>query len=326
MGGRAQAPKLAIILLVSTDWNSVLYCMNKMTLLSLALTVMACKSTTVKTAQAAHLETIENPILNPYEISAFWAYNKTVHAKFGTPRSEAMQKRKKYGNTVVMQRSGRNRLYDHNIFLKALLDNKISSESRENLGESFQGAVFLDIGSAILFGEGAETVRDLYDDKRIRSRLTLVASDINDRKSPKSMYVKIYEESGNKLPFPVVEVSMRMIQPKDFTGPLAPYLKKGGAVILRSSNSGPDLYYSQDDIKKHLTAAIVAFADRELFYIFGKFILYKPKDRMDFLVAGEFDDSVATNHIKATWEDIDWSKRTFNDGIRLNLQHLQYTP
>lgn len=300
--------------------------MHKMTLLSLALTVMACKSNTIKTAQAANLETIENPILNPYENSAFWAYNKTVHGKFGIPRYEAIQKKKKYGNSVVMQRSGRKRLYDHNIFLNALLENKISSESQDKLGNIFQDAVFLDIGSAILFGEGAETVRDLYDDLKIRSKLTLIASDINDSKSPKSMYVQIYEVSGNKLPFPVVEVSMRMIHPKDFTQPLSLYLKGSNAVILRSSNSGPDLYYTQENVRKHLIAAIVAFADRELLYIFGKFILYKPKDRMDFLVAGEFDDAVGTNHKKATWEEIDWSKRTFNEAVRLNLQHLQYTP
>ncbi len=33
-----------------------------------------------------------------------------------------------------------------------------------NLKEQFDGALFLDIGSAILFGDGADTVRDLYEE------------------------------------------------------------------------------------------------------------------------------------------------------------------
>lgn len=69
---------------------------------------------------------------------------------------------------------------------------------------------------------------------------------------------------------------------------------------------------------------MIAFYDRNVIYLFSKFILYKPKKRADFLVIGEIDDQVGTNHKKAAWEDIDWSERSFEEGIRLNLQHVSY--
>lgn len=194
---------------------------------------------------AAQPVVVKKPILNPYEAMAFFEHTEKDHKKYGIPRYATLQKKKKYGNSVVMQRSGRKRLYDHNLFLRALLEDHIWSETYGNLGEQFEDGVFLDIGSAILFGEGAETVRDLHEDKRISAKLLIIASDINDPAGKNSMYVKKYRESGEKLPFPVVEVAMLMDKPEHFVSPLKLFLKSGQGVILRSANSGPDLYYDK---------------------------------------------------------------------------------
>lgn len=267
---------------------------------------------------------IKKPITNPYEYSAFLANVESEHKKFGLASLAKSYKKKKYGNSLVEQRSGRKRLYDHNIFLRALLAGRLNSENYGNLQNQFEGGVFLDIGSAILFGEGADTVRDIYEDKEIQPRLTIVASDINDPGNKKTMYVNIYRESGSPLPFPVVEIAMMMDKPEHFTTPIQEYLKSGAGVILRSANAGPDLYYDKKQVQKHLRAAIQAFYDRPLIYLFNKYILYKPRKRNNFLVVGEIDDQVGTNHRKSTWETIDWSQRTFDEAIRLNQQHLAY--
>lgn len=264
---------------------------------------------------------LKNPLNNPYESAAFLLNVESEHKNYGDAK---LAKRIKYGNSVVEQRSGRKRLYDHNLFLRALLAGRLKSNIYGNLQDQFEGGVFLDIGSAILFGEGADTVRDIFEDKEVQPKLTIIASDINDPGSKKTMYVKIYRESGSPLPFPVVEISMMMDKPEHFTAPIQEYLKSGAGVIIRSANAGPDLYYDKKQVQKHLRAAIQAFPDRPLIYLFNKYILYKPKKRADFLIVGEIDDQVGTNHRKATWEKIDWSRRTFAEAVRLNGQHLEY--
>lgn len=67
------------------------------------------------------------PFINPYEAKIFFDHQANEHKKFGMPRYAKHQRKKKYGNSVLMQRSGRKRLYDHNIFLRALLSGKIHS-------------------------------------------------------------------------------------------------------------------------------------------------------------------------------------------------------
>lgn len=267
---------------------------------------------------------VRKPITNPYEYSAFLINVDSEHKKYGMAALAKSYKKKKYGNSVVEQRSGRKRLYDHNIFLRALLAGHLKSDAYGNLQDQFEGGVLLDIGSAILFGEGADTVRDLFEDKEIQPKLTLVASDINDPGNKKTMYVNIYRESGSPLPFPVVEIAMLMEKPEHFSTPIQDYLKSGAGVILRSANAGPDLYYDKKQVQKHLRAAIQAFYDRPVIYLFNKYILYKPRKRNNFLIVGEIDDQVGTNHRKTTWETIDWTKRTFDEAVRLNQQHLVY--
>jgi hypothetical protein len=266
---------------------------------------------------------VGNPILNPYEYEIFVKHTTEEYKKFGTPKRAKRYKKKKYGNTLVEQRSGRKRLYDHNIFLRELFKGKLEAREYGDLREQFEHGIFLDIGSAILFGEGASTVRDLHEDTEISTKLTIIASDINDKSSKKTRYVDIYRKSPKKLPFPVVEVAMQMNKPEDFLTPLKLFIKEDTqGIILRSANAGPDLYYPPKLVREHLRSAIIAFADYNLIYFFNKFILYKPVDRQDFLIIGEIDDEVGTNHRQATWEDINWKKRRFNEAIRLNQQHV----
>ncbi len=268
---------------------------------------------------------VTKPFLNLYESAAFFTHMDEEHKRFGTAPRVKRYKKKKYGNSSIEQRSGRRRLYDHNIFLRALFAGELAVEPHGNLQPQFEDGLFLDIGSAILFGEGANTVRDLYEDEEIQPHVLIVASDINDKSGKKTMYIDQYRRSGKKLPFPVVEVPMLMLRPEQFIHPLRLFLpaRKGG-LIFRSANAGPDLYYDRDQVNAHLCAVISAFPDKNILYLFNKFILYKPESRLEFIIIGEIDGAVGINHRETTWEDIDWSTRSFKEAIRVNLQHLSY--
>jgi len=277
---------------------------------------------------------IRRAFANTYEHEAFFTHISEEHKKFGTAKRMKLYKKKKFRNSIVEQRSGRRRLYDHNIFLRALFAGKLSggevadggkADDPVDLKAQFEGALFLDIGSAILFGDGADTVRDLFEDKKVAPHLKIVASDINDRTNKKNRYVDIYRSSGEKLPFPVVEIPMMMDKPEHFLQPVKLFLTDEiQAVILRSANAGPDLYYDPGQVQRHLRSAVAAFYDRHLVYFFNKFILYKPKDSESFVILGEIDPDVGVNHRVATWEDIDWDTRTFSEAIRLNPQYAEY--
>lgn len=268
---------------------------------------------------------IRRAFYNLYENEAFVNHMAEEHKKFGTANRVKSYKKKKFGNSIVEQRSGRRRLYDHNIFLRALFAGQLIADGSVNLRDQFEGALFLDIGSAILFGDGADTVRDLHEDKHVAPHLKIIASDINDRDSKKNRYVDIYRKSGEQLPFPVVEVPMMIEKPEHFKNPLKLFLKEDTeAVILRSANAGPDLYYDTREVQRHLRAAVAAFYSKHLIYFFNKYILYKPKERESFIILGEIDPDVGINHRVATWKEIEWDKRTFAEAIRLNPQYAEY--
>lgn len=264
---------------------------------------------------------IRHALLNPYESKIFIENCQQEYEKYGNPKRENFYKIKKFRGSIVEQRSGRKRLYDHNIFLRSLFTGTVTFNG-ESLDKKFNGALFLDIGSAILFGEGAVTVRDLFEDEAIRPHLTIVASDVNDEENKKNRYIDIYRSQKKKLPFPVVEIKQKMLSKQDFLLPLRPYLKdETQAIILRSANSGPDLYYTVPQVLLHLRTATAAFFECDLLYLFNKYILYKPKSALGFIILGEIDPEVGINHRNPLWEDIDWDKRTFNEAIRLNRHY-----
>ncbi|HRP70544.1 MAG TPA: hypothetical protein PLY93_13530 [Turneriella sp.] len=261
---------------------------------------------------------IQNALLNPYESEIFSENCQQEYDNFGTQKREMRYKKKKFRGSVVEQRSGRKRLYDHNIFLRSLFAGGVTFNGA-SLDKKFDGALFLDIGSAILFGEGAVTVRDLYEDAAINTHLTIIASDINDASNKSNRYIAIYRNKKNKLPFPVVEVEKKILSPKDFLRPLRLYFKSDDQpVILRSTNSGPDLYYDVPQAFLHLRSATAAFFTRDVLYLFNKYILYKPKRALGFIILGEIDAAVGVNHRASPWENIDWDKRTFDDAVKLN--------
>jgi len=265
-------------------------------------------------------------IVNNYERRAFRAHADEEHANYGHPKSIKRYKKKKYGKSIIEQRSGRKRLLDHNIFLRALFQGKLRSELFADLKTDFEQALIFDIGSAILFGEGADTVRDLFEDENLTGHLNFVASDINDPAQKKTMYVKNFRASGKKLPFPVVEIAMLMSTPEHFIAPLGENLKPGQAVILRSCNAGPDLYYTPKQVDVHLKAAADAFYDRPLIYFFNKFIFYKAKDYRNFVILGEIDAEIGLNHRETPWKKVNWAERRFNEAVDLNPQYLRYAP
>ena len=265
------------------------------------------------------------PFNNIYEELAFFERIRNEHEAYGQPKSVVRYKKNEYGQSLVEQRSGRKRLYDHNIFLRAIFSEQLEVSTTGNLYQQFEKCLFFDIGSAILSEEGAVTVRDIYEDKKIANNLVIVASDVNDISNKKTRYIEIYRKKTKKLPFPVVEIAMTMQTQTDFLKPIEKFLNDDlDGVILRSANSGPDLYYTKKHVIKHLTAAGLAFFDKNLIYFFNKFILYKPESGEHFVILGEIDASVGTNHRKATWEDVDWDTRTFHEAIKINPFHLRY--
>ncbi len=268
---------------------------------------------------------IKRAFYNPYENDAFVLHMAEEHKTFGTANRVKKYKKKKFGNSIVEQRSGRRRLYDHNIFLRAVFSGKLIADGSVNLRDQFEGALFFDIGSAILSGEGADTVRDLFEDKKVSPHLKIIASDINDSANKKNRYVDTYRKSGEQLPFPVVEIPTMMERPEHFKNPVKLFLTDEiDAVILRSANAGPDLYYDTREVQRHLRSAIAAFYGRHVIYFFNKYILYKPKERESFVILGEIDPEVGINHRVPTWEEIEWGSRTFTEAIRLNPQYAEY--
>jgi hypothetical protein len=243
------------------------------------------------------------------------------HIRYGLGRHAVSAMRKKYRGSVVMQRSGRKRLYDHNVFLSSLFKGELHHRVYGNLAPRFEQGIFIDIGSGILYQEGAPTVRDIFEDKRVVTHLKLcLATDING-KSYKSNYVDRYNKQKKKLPFPVREVPMKMVHARQFITLTAGLLDKNTALIFRSSNSGPDLYYKTEFVEGHFRAMIRAYYDRDVIYFFNKFALYKAKNSVSFEVIGIIDPNVGTNHTHSVWDKMNWAKRKITQAFfpRKNL-------
>jgi hypothetical protein len=215
-----------------------------------------------------------------------------------------------------MQRSGRKRLYDHNLFLASLFEGKISHKIYGDMMKLFKKAIFIDIGSGILCDEGAPTVRDIVEDDRIWVHLDfVVATDINGQNS---RYVDIYRTTKRNIPFPVLEVGMKMNSKRDFVSLAHELLKPETAVIFRSANSGPDLYYEPDTLIDHFRAMIQVYKNRNVIYLFNKFVLFKGKNDSFFQKIGVVDHSVGMSHRGHPWEKIDWEKRKLKDAFSPN--------
>ncbi len=83
------------------------------------------------------------------------------------------------------------------------------------MGSLLSGASFIDFGSAILYEEGAVTVRDLYEDEFIRSHLkNIVATDINDPEYSHTRYIEIHMSEREPFPFSFNEIPYRLDDPE----------------------------------------------------------------------------------------------------------------
>lgn len=277
-------------------------------------------------AAASRLDGATNdPFTNSFasqaELAEMLAYQKREHTQWGET-----SKRKFFLTNVpsdgsgpsIMQRSGRKRLYDHNIILRAMYSNQVIHVKDGSLGPIFEDAIFVDIGSAILNGEGAPTCRDLYEDENVFPFLhRLVATDINDSAS---RYVDIYFKSNNNLPFPVRPVALEL----DSVEKMQDMVRdRKHPLMLRSANSGPDLYYSPELLSRHFKAVVDYAAGRPLLYFFGRFILYKSKNLNTFEIIGEMDRDIGFNHRSSGWLKIDWTKRTVGQAVLVREDRLR---
>lgn len=231
---------------------------------------------------------------------------------------------KQAAGTVAIQFSDHMRLYDHNIFLQNLYAGKIKHHRDGNLKSKFEGAVFFDLGSAILWKQGAVTVRTINNDKEVRPHLsTVVASDINNPESPKTMFIDIFRKRGKKLPFPVEEIPMSITEPAQFQQFLGKYLtRKDMPVILRTVNTGIDYYYSEENLRKHFVAAMNYLEGRNVLYLFNRFILYKGQRARRFQILGEIDPLFEAENYGWKWQKINWKTRTLLDGFQPNTTYL----
>ena len=135
-----------------------------------------------------------------------------------------------------------------------------------------------------------------------------MATDINEKGA---LYIDIYNEKKQNLPFPVREISSRLVNPGQFLSLTDEFLQEKTPIILRSCNSGPDLYYEPKDVKEHLRSIIRAFYDRDIIYFFNKFILIKPAGSIHFENLGR-DSGIGNSHNSKKWQYIKWDKRKLN--------------
>jgi len=244
--------------------------------------------------------------------------------RFGLANHIQYYKIKKTKNTVVEQRSGRKRLYDHNIILRSIFRNQIIHRKYGPLGDLLNQAIYIDFGSAILYEEGAVTVRDLYEDNQISSNLqTIVATDINDPSYDHTRYIEIHEKEREPFPFPHSEIPTLMNDPMMLQNLVNRFTKDQYApVIFRSTNSGPDLFYTVDEMVAHFRSVLEANPDRNILYFFNRFVFFRHACESKFQMIGKIDEKIGVNHSYSAWRFVDWNTRTLKDAFYPHYDYL----
>ncbi len=246
---------------------------------------------------------------------------------FRNPRVQKRYNTRRTRGTVAIQYSDHKRLFDHNILLAALFEGRLHNGRVGNLKEAFHGALFFDLGSAILYKQGAVTVRAIHEDKRVMPFLSkLVASDINDYRSSRTEFINIYRKNAKPLPFPVEEIDMSITRPVQVEVMLKPYLRDTRTpVILRTVNTGIDYYYSESQLRRHFQAVLMQLAPRNVIYLFNRYVLFKPADTARFLILGEIAPLFRAEKQRGRkiWRRINWKKRKLKDGFTPRPGHLR---
>ncbi|WP_246051922.1 hypothetical protein [Leptospira idonii] len=245
--------------------------------------------------------------------------------RFGLANHIHYYKVKKTKNTVVEQRSGRRRLYDHNLILRSIFRNKLIHKTYGSLGNLFEGAVFIDFGSAILYEEGAVTVRDLYEDQLLIGHLSkLVATDINDTSFDHTRYIEIHMNEREPFPFSFNEIPVLIDDPEFIRILTRVYAKNEFTpLIFRSTNSGPDLFYTVEEMKEHFSSILEANPNRNILYFFNRFIFFRSVCSDRFQLIGTIDERIGVNHSFSAWRYVDWDKRGFEDAFHPNLRYVR---
>lgn len=245
--------------------------------------------------------------------------------RFGLANHIHYYKVKKTKNTVVEQRSGRKRLYDHNLILRSMFRNRILHHKYGSIGRLLDGASFIDFGSAILYEEGAVTVRDLYEDQFLgRYIKKIVATDINDPEYDHTRYIEIHFTERDPFPFAFNEIPYRLDDPsyiRILTKLYTP--NEFSPVIFRSTNSGPDLFYTVEEMKEHFRSVLDANPHRTILYFFNRYIFFRTPCESKFQLIGTIDEKVGVNHSFSAWRYVDWNKREFSEAIEPNFRYIR---
>ncbi len=244
--------------------------------------------------------------------------------RFGLANHIHYYKIKKTKNTVVEQRSGRHRLLDHNLILRAIFQRNVIHKSYGALGNLFEGASFIDFGSAILYEEGAVTVRDLYEDEILKPHLfKIVATDINDTSFDHTRYIEIHMNEREPFPFAFNEIPVLLDDPEYIRILTKIYAKdEFSPVIFRSTNSGPDLFYTVEEMKEHFASILSANPNRNILYFFNRFIFFRSVCSEQFQLIGTIDEKIGVNHSFSAWKYVDWNRRSYMDAFHPNWRYV----
>lgn len=245
--------------------------------------------------------------------------------RFGLANHIHYYKIKKTKNTVVEQRSGRHRLLDHNLILRAIFQGNVIHHQFGSLGKMFEGASFIDFGSAILYEEGAVTVRDLYEDDILRPHLfKIVATDINDTSFDHTRYIEIHMSEREPFPFAFNEIPVLLDDPEYIRILTRIYAKnESSPVIFRSTNSGPDLFYTVEEMREHFVSILQANPHRNILYFFNRFIFFRSVCSNQFQLIGTIDEKIGVNHSFSAWRYVDWNRRSYTEAFHPNWRYIQ---
>ncbi len=245
--------------------------------------------------------------------------------RFGLANHIHYYKIKKTKNTVVEQRSGRHRLLDHNLILRAIFQGNVIHKKYGSLGNLFEGASFIDFGSAILYEEGAVTVRDLHEDEFLRSHFyKIVATDINDTSFEHTKYIEIHMNEREPFPFAFNEIPVLLDDPHYIRILTKIYSKNEfSPIVFRSTNSGPDLFYTVEEMKEHFRSILEANPNRNILYFFNRFIFFRSVCMKQFQMIGTIDEKIGVNHSYSAWKFVDWNRRSYFDAFHPNWHYIK---
>lgn len=267
-------------------------------------------------------------IEDPDDEVGFFRNHESEKLRYGLAHHLYFYKHKTLKNTVVEQRSGRKRLFDHNIILRRLFLGEIQHMQFGPLDEIFRNSVFLDFGSAILYDEGAPTVRDIQEDWRVEPYLKrIVATDINDYEYPHTQYYNIFLKERFPYPFEVREIQKSLTDREFLRGLIGEFTSSQYApIIFRSTNSGPDLFYTLEEAREHFRSILVSNPKRYILYFFNRFVLFRAPCSDSFQLVGLIDESIGVNHSIPAWRYVNWEKRELKTAFRHDKNYLTIRP